>query len=255
MSVKVGLTLGSGGLRGLAHVGVLRVLERAGIPVHCIAGCSIGSLIGALYCSGHDADTIHKLAKHLKRRHWLDFVIPKMGVIAGERVLETMRILTRQKHFQELSIPLAVVATELGSGCERVFTTGSVAAAVRASVSVPGVFVPYQLEDAVYVDGAVINPIPADAARGIGADVVIAVDLSVKETPGPIANLFDVMIQSIDIMERQIFRQRQNQCDVLIQPRVGHISPSAFDAIDECVLRGEEAAMEALPRILALLNQ
>lgn len=255
MRPKIGLALGAGGLRGMAHIGVLRVLEQHAIPIDYIAGCSIGSLIGALYSVGLDSETIYKLAKHLKRRHWLDFVMPKMGVIAGDRLLETMKLLTKQKQFQDLKIPLAIVATDLGSGQQVVFHEGDVAAAVRASVSVPGVFVPYQLNGTYYVDGAVINPTPIDVARQMSADIVIAVDLAVKGIPSPITNLFDVMIQSINIMERQIFNQRQGLCDVLIQPAVGHISPSSFEAIDDCVLLGEQAAEAAIPILANLLEK
>lgn len=255
MRPKVGLALGAGGLRGIAHVGVLRVLENACIPIDYIAGCSIGSLIGALYCAGLDTETIYKLATHLKRRHWLDFVMPKMGIIAGDRLLETVRLLTKQKQFHDLQIPLSVIATNLGTGQETVFTKGDVAQAVRASVSVPGVFIPYKIGETLYVDGAVINSTPVDVARNMGADIVIAVDLAIKGAESPITNLFDVMIQSINIMERQIFSHRQGQCDVLIQPEVGHLSPSSFEAMDECVAFGEQAATESLPLIKQLLGK
>lgn len=254
MRPKVGLALGAGGLRGMAHVGVLRVLERENIPIDCIAGCSIGSMIGALYCAGLDAETIYKLAKHLKRRHWLDFVMPKMGVIAGDKVLAMMRLLTQQKHFNQLQKPLAVVATDLINGKEIVFKEGEVAPAVRASISVPGVFIPFQWQDMLLVDGAVLNPTPIDVVRNMGADIVIAVDLARKGAPSPITNLFDVMIESINIMERQIFNQRQQQCDVLVCPEVAHISPSSFEAMDECVQKGEETIVELIPEIRRLLE-
>ena len=254
MRPKIGLALGAGGLRGLAHVGVLRVLERENIPIDYVAGCSIGSLIGALHCAGLDSETIYKLAKHLKRRHWIDFVIPKMGIISGDRVLAMLRLLTKQKQFEELATPLAVIATDLGNGKEVVFTEGDVATAVRASVSVPGVFVPYQLGDIMYVDGAVLNPTPIDIARKMGADFVIAVDLAHRGETGPITNLFDVIIQAINIMERQMFKQRQEECDVLIRPNVAHLSPRSFEAIDECVALGEQAAEELLPEIKRILD-
>lgn len=255
MRPKIGLALGAGGLRGLAHIGVLRVLEREKIPIDYIAGCSIGSLIGALYCAGLDSETIYKLAKHLKRRHWLDFVIPKMGIISGDRVLAMIRFLTKQKQFEELTIPLSVIATDLGNGREVVFNEGDVATAVRASVSVPGVFVPYQLGEILYVDGAVLNPTPIDIARKMGADIVIAVDLAHKGETGTITNLFDVIIQAINIMERQMFNQRQEECDILIRPKVAHLSPSSFESIDECVALGEQAAEEFLPEIKRFLGE
>lgn len=254
MLPKIGLALGSGGLRGIAHIGVLKVLRNHQIPIDYIAGCSIGSLIGALYAAGLDPETILKLAKNLKKRHWLDFVIPQMGIVAGERALATIRLLTKQKTFADLKTPLAIVATELSSGQEVVFTEGDVAKAVRASISVPGVFIPFAIDDVLFIDGAVINPTPIDTARNMGADIVIAVDLAHAGTVCNISNMFDVIIQSIDIMERELCRQRQPHCDILIQPDVGNLSPSSFDTMDECALAGELAAEAVIPEIKKFLS-
>lgn len=251
---KIGLALGSGGLRGLAHVGVLRVLEREAIPVDYMAGCSIGSLIGALYASGLALDDIEKLAKHLKRRHWLDFVIPKMGLFSGDRVLNMIQILTKKKTFDQLQVPLSVVATELHEGKEVVFDSGDVASAVRASVSVPGIFVPFEIDNMMLVDGAVLNPTPIDVVRKMGADIVIAVDLAHAGTICSVTNIFDVIIQSIDIMERELMKTRETVGDVIIRPNVAHISPSSFDLTDECIALGEAAAMEMLPQIRLLME-
>lgn len=253
MKPKVGLALGSGGLRGLAHVGVLKVLEREKIPVDYIAGCSIGSMIGALYCSGHSPETIIKLAKHLKPRYWLDFIIPKLGIVSGDKVLNTVRLLTQHKTFAELDIPLAIVATEINHGREMVFTEGDVAEAVRASISVPGVFVPHKIGEMLLVDGAVLNPTPIDVARSMGADVVIAVDLAHAGVVCNITNVFDVIIQSIDIMERELLKYRRKNCDILVQPDIAHISPSSFESIDECVLLGEQAMDAMLPEIKSIV--
>jgi NTE family protein len=249
----VGLALGSGGLRGLAHIGVLQVLEREKIPVNYIAGCSIGSLIGSLYASGLDSETLYKLAKNLKRRHWIDLVIPKMGLVAGDRTLETIRLLTRRKHFDDLAIPLAVVAADLYTGEEIVFREGEVALAVRASISVPGVFVPCRYDGKLLVDGAVVNPTPIDVARGMGADIVVAVDLVPTGDPAAVTNLFDIIIQTIDIVERQLFKHREHHCDLLVKPEVGHISPSSFAAVDECVSLGVQAMEAGLPELRKLL--
>lgn len=251
----VGLALGSGGLRGLAHIGVLKVLEQEGIPVNYIAGCSIGSLIGSLYASGLDSETIFKLAKNLKRKHWIDFVIPKMGLVAGDRTLDTIRLLTKRQTFDQLAIPLAVVAADLYTGQEIVFRDGEVALAVRASVSVPGVFVPYSYDGKLLVDGAVVNPTPMDVVRGMGADIVIAVDLVPTGDVAALTNLFDVIIQTIDIVERQLFKQHEHHCDLLIQPDVGHISPSSFTNVDECVALGVQAMEAGLPELRRLLAE
>lgn len=255
MSPKVGLALGSGGLRGIAHIGVLRVLERERIPVDFIAGCSIGSIVGALYAAGLDSETLYKLAKNLKRRHWLDFIIPKMGLVAGDRALEMFRLLTQRKHFDQLNIPLAIVATELTKGTEMIFTEGEVASAIRASISVPGVFTPFPINDMLFVDGAVLNPTPTDIVYNMGADIVLAVDLVPAGAVSNITNLFDVIIQSIDVMERELFKNRLHYCDVLIKPDVAHISPSSFNQVEECVELGEKAMEAALPEVRRLLNK
>jgi NTE family protein len=253
MRPKIGLALGSGGLRGLAHIGVLSVLERENITIDYMAGCSMGSLIGALYLAGQTVENMAKLARHLKPRFWLDFVMPKMGVVAGDRIFDTIKLLTQQKTFADLSIPLAIVATDINHGQEVVFSEGSIALAVRASISVPGIFIPFQYQDMLLVDGAVLNPTPVDIVRSMGADIVIAVDLAHAGTVSKVTNMFDVIMQSIDIMERQLLKYREHHCDVLIRPEVGHISPSAFDTVDECLALGEQAAQAALPQLKALL--
>lgn len=254
MPPKIGLALGSGGLRGIAHIGVLKVLKTHHIPIDYIAGCSIGSLIGALYASGLDPEIMLKLAQNLKKRHWLDFVIPQMGIVSGERALATIRLLTRQKNFSELKIPLAVVATELNSGREFVFTEGDVAQAVRASISVPGIFIPFAINDNLFIDGAVLNPTPVDIVRNMGADIVIAVDLAHAGTICNITNMFDVIIQAIDIMERELCKHRQHHCNILIQPDVGNFPPSSFAMMDECALAGERAAEAVIPQIKELMS-
>lgn len=255
MAPKIGLALGSGGLRGLAHLGVLRVLEEENIHVNFISGCSIGSLIGALYCCGHKADTIIKLAKHLKRRHWLDFVVPKMGLFSGDKVLETMSLLTQRKQFSDLDIPLSIVATDLNKGESIILNDGIISKAVRASISVPGIFVPYQFDDKILVDGAVLNPTPIDVAFNMGADIVIAVDLSQRNTNFKLNNIFDVIIKSIDIMEQELIKSRQhNENLILIRPQLAHISPSSFDHMDECIHLGEICARSRLPELYNLLD-
>lgn len=256
MGLKIGLALGSGGLRGCAHLGVLKVLEREKIRVDFVAGCSIGSLVGALYCAGHEAETIIKLATHLKRRHWLDFVVPQMGLFAGERILETMRLLTKDASFSELAIPLSIVATDLHKGESVVFNQGSVSEAVRASTSVPGVFVPYEIDGRLFVDGAVLNPTPIDVAFDMGADAVIAIDLSYADTDFKLMSMFDVIVKSIDIMEQELIKHRKNRRNVvLLRPEIAHISPSSFEHMNECITLGETCAVQMLPKIYRLIGK
>lgn len=250
----ISLVLGAGGLRGLAHIGVLKVFDQENIPVQMIAGCSIGSMIGALYAAGITAVNLEKLALNLKRRHWIDLVVPKTGLVAGHRLLEMMYLLTKQKTFEQLDIPLVVVATNLCSGEEHLFREGSVAEAVRASISVPGIFVPHLIKGIYYVDGAVVNPTPIDIARQASPGIVVAVDLAEAGTVCVLTNMFDVILMSIDIMERQLLKHRLVHGDVLIQPEVGHILPSDFNRGAELIEQGELAARRAVPKIRVLLE-
>lgn len=251
--MKIGLVLGAGAMRGLAHIGVLQVLEEERIPVDVIVGCSIGGLIGSLYCSGHSPATIQRLAQQMKPKYWMDFVLPKMGLLSGERILATLRLLTKRQQIQDLPLPFAVIATDLQRGEEVIFTEGDIALAVRASLSIPGVFVPVRYQNRLLVDGAVLNPTPIDVARQLGADKVIAVDLTSGGYQGKISTILDVMLQSIDIMECELLKYRQPFCEVLIQPTVQHIPPSSLAYTEETILAGREAAQQHLPQIKQLL--
>lgn len=254
MQPKIAVVLGSGGLRGISQVGVLKVLEDENIKIDHIVGCSMGSLIGALYCCGHTTDNILKLAMNLKREHWFDIKIGKMGLCSGEQALTIMKLLTQKRKFSETDISLSIVAADLNAGEEVVFSEGSVAEAVRASISIPGVFMPYQKGEMLLVDGAVVNPTPIDIAFNNGADIVIAVDLSYASTFCKINNFFNVIIKSIDIMEHELMKNRINDDKVvMIRPDVGHISPSSFDYMEEAVALGEIAAKEMLPTITELI--
>lgn len=252
---KVGLALGSGAARGLAHIGVLKVLEREGIPVDMIAGSSMGSLIGAIYANGADLTMIEQLAIHLKRSHWLDFTLPRRGLVAGERIRELVRLLTHRKNLEELRIPTAVVATDLTRGERVVFTSGPIDLAVRASVSIPGIFEPVEWEGRTLVDGGVIDRVPASVVREMGADVVIAVDVIPQTGRLKIRNIFDVITQSLEVMERQMTGPKIGAADVVLQPDMSDISPTAFTRVDVCVRRGEEAALSKLDEIRKVIGE
>lgn len=253
---KLGLVLGSGGLRGLAHVGVLSVLEENKIEVDLVAGCSIGSLIGVLICAGYDSATILKLAKGLGRGSWLDFVVHKKGFIGSENIYKIVTMLTKGQRIEELKKPFAAVATDLKTGKEIVFRKGNSAAAVCASVSIPGVFVPYVWEGKQLADGALVNPTPVSVAKDMGADIVLAVDLAAVSTVDNINTIFDVIIRSLDIMEKGLFSYRRliQDCDVLIQPELSSCAVTDFKKIEECYQVGRNAAWDALPQLLDVLE-
>lgn len=178
--VKVGLALSGGGTKGFAHVGVLEVLERHNIPIDYIAGTSMGAVVGALYASGISVPDLKLLAKETKWKNLVDFTLPDKGILSGNKIENFMRILLKNKKFKDLNIPTQVVATDISGGKKVVFKKGDVASAVRASISLPSIFVPHQYKGKLLVDGGVLDPVPVQVVREMGADVVIAVDLSTK---------------------------------------------------------------------------
>ncbi|RXT15069.1 patatin-like phospholipase family protein [Ammoniphilus sp. CFH 90114] len=251
---KVGLALGSGGARGIAHIGVIKVLEEEGIPIDYISGSSMGSLVGAFYAAGISPDMMKKLAINLKRKYWIDLTVPKMGFVAGDKIKEMVRILTHGKNIEELEIPLAIVATDLEKGERVVFTKGPVFQAVRASVSIPGIFVPEMVDGKMLVDGGVIDRVPVTVVKDMGADVVIGVDVGMISSVGKFTSIFDIIAQTIQVMEREIFRFRISEADVMVTPEVGAYSATSFNEIEELIQAGERAAREAITEIKQVLQ-
>lgn len=251
---RVGLALGSGGARGFAHIGVIKVLEEAGIPIDIIAGSSMGSLVGAFYSAGMNPEMMRKLAIHLKKKYWIDYTVPKMGFVTGEKIKDMVRILTHGKNIEQLNIPLGIVATDLEKGERVVFTQGPIAQAVRASISIPGIFVPEEVDGRVLVDGGVIDRVPTTVVKDLGAQVVIGVDVGMISTEVKIASIFDVIAQTIQVMEREIFRFRIVEADVMITPNVGQYSATNFTQIEELISAGEEAARRSLDEIKEALH-
>jgi len=251
---RIGLALGSGGARGFAHIGVLQALEEMGIRVDYVAGSSMGALVGSYYCSGMDTRYMETLAVHLKRKHWIDFTVPKMGFVNGVRIMDMVRFLTKGRNIEELEIPLAIVATDVERGERVVFREGPVYQAVRASISIPGIFTPHRYDGRLLVDGGVIDRVPINVTREMGADIVIGVDVGVFDREVQVKSIFDVIFQSIEIMERELLRSRMLNADVMIRPDVGHISSTAFTQVDECIERGRDAARQVADLIRMTLD-
>lgn len=250
---KLGLVLGSGGLRGLAHAGVLSVFEENNIKIDLVAGCSIGSLIGALICTGYASDNIMQIARTLKPNNWFEFGVTKKGFIGAEKIHEIVSLLTREQKLEDLKIPLGIVATELATGKEKVFLRGNLADAVCASLAVPGIFVPYVLANKQFADGALVNPTPVDLAKKMGADCIVAVDLAAVSTIDEVTNIFDVVLRSLDIMEKGLFsyRRLEQDCDILIRPELSSYRITDFSKMDECYTEGRRAALAVLPELEA----
>ncbi|WP_071395449.1 patatin-like phospholipase family protein [Bacillus tuaregi] len=251
---KIGLALGSGGARGFAHLGVIKVLVENGIPIDYIAGSSMGSLVACFYGAGIEMDRLYKLSTAFKRKYYLDFTVPKMGFIAGNRVKELIRVFTKGKRLEELMIPVSVVATDLMTGEKVIFQKGPIAEAVRASISIPGIFVPEKQNGRLLVDGGVVDRVPVSVVKEMGADIVIAVDVSRVKTNADISTIYDVIMQSLDIMQMELVEHRQIASDVMIRPLVEEYSSRAFTNIDELIQKGEEEARKHLEEIKRIMK-
>ena len=252
---KIGLALGSGGAKGFAHVGIIKVLREANIPIDMIAGSSMGALIGTFYAAGCNVERLYRMAAVFKRKYYLDFTVPKMGFISGKRVKDMIKMFTYNKKIEELDIPTAVVATDILKGEKVVFTSGSIADAVRASISVPGVFVPEKIDGRLLVDGGVIDRIPVSVVKGLGADIVIAVDVSPIKVNGEVTSIYDVIMQSIEIMQHELVVNRQIASDLMMRPAVEQFSSRAFTHIEDIIRVGEEEAEKHIQKIYSLIEQ
>ncbi|PLR97400.1 patatin-like phospholipase family protein [Bacillus sp. T33-2] len=251
---KIGLALGSGGARGFAHLGVIKVLKDEGIPIDLIAGSSMGAMVGCFYGAGLDVERLYKLSRVFKRKYYLDFTVPKMGFIAGKKVKELIRIFTHNKRIEELDIPVGIVATDLVSGDKVVFRDGPIAEAVRASIAIPGIFVPEKLNGRLLVDGGVVDRVPVSVAKAMGADIVIAVDVSHVKTNTEITSIYDVIMQSIDIMQMELVANREIASDVMIRPRVEMYSSRAFTNIEDIIYIGEEETKKQIAKINSVIE-
>ncbi len=250
---KVAVVLGAGAAKGFAHVGVLKILESNRIPVNMIVGTSAGSFVGSLYAYGFNAFQLQKISFDIQQGDLADFTIPDNGFIKGEKLEAYVNRMLRNTPMEKLRIPFYAVATDIQAGREMVFGSGNTGSAVRASCSIPGVFTPAVIGGRMYVDGGVVSPVAVDAARRLGAEVVIAVDISGDgEAPRPQGTLATIM-QSIGIMHERIAVQQLQRADVVIKPRVGSIGSADFSKRHEGVLEGERAALEALPAIRAAI--
>lgn len=248
-NIKVGLALGAGSARGLAHLGVLQVLQEEGVPVHLVAGSSIGAVAAAFLALGSDLHLLGRLVTEFDVRKLLDLQVPRLGFVAGQRIYDFLHLLTAGKSFEDLKIPLAVVATDLESGERVVLREGKIVDALRASISVPGVFQPCRLNGRWLIDGAVADRLPIGVVREMGADVIIGVDVTFGKEEVKVENILDVFLQAIELLERQIHLPRLSEADVIIQPAVGQVGSTRFDLAEELIARGREAAKAALPLI------
>jgi len=252
---KIALVLGAGSSKGFAHIGVLKVLETNKVPIHMIIGTSVGSAVGSLYAYGYDAFQLQKVSFSIEKGDVVDLIIPDNGFIKGEKLEEFINKSLNYTPMEKLKIPFYAVATDVQSGQEVVFGRGNTGQAVRASCSIPGVFRPVKIGDRVYVDGGVVSPVAVDAARRLGADVVIAVDISKDTDRSKPEGTIETIFQSLNIMYSKLAAIQVNQADIVIRPKVGYIGSSDFSKRHEAILEGEKATTEVLSQIRGIIAQ
>lgn len=250
---KIALVLGGGAARGFAHIGVIKALEAQGIAPDMVVGTSAGSVVGALYASGMKGFDLQALALGMQEDMVADWTLPNRGVLKGEALQDFINQKVRQLPIQKMPKPLGIVATDLRNGEMLVFRQGNTGMAVRASSAVPGVFQPVEINGRDYVDGGLTSPVPVRPARAMGADFVIAVDISnVSRREIPTGTL-DVLLQTFAIMGHSLSRHELEDADIVIRPQTAAVSSTDFQDRHLAILEGEKAAAAAMPELKAKL--
>jgi NTE family protein len=246
----IGLALGGGFARGIAHVGVLKVLEQEGIPVRVVAGTSVGALIGAAYCSGVTVDELHEMAHNVRFTTFARWTLSRCGFASNDRMISFLTRFLKVKTFEELRIPLGVTATDFNNGEGVVFHSGSIIDPVRASCAYPGMFLPVQIRGRYLVDGMLSHPVPTRPVREMGAERVLAVHLKgTWANGGAPRHLFDVIGQSFAIAQDAMSTVWRQAADLVIEPDVAGFAYDDFKRADDLVRVGEVAMKNALPEV------
>ena len=246
---KVALALGGGAARGFAHIGVIQVLEEAGIKPDYVVGTSAGSLVAALYASGKNGTEMARLAEGMDEGAITDWSFPLKGLIKGEALARYIRAQTGGRPIEQMSLPLGIVATNLADGSGVMFRTGDLGLAVRASSAVPAVFQPVEIGSRTFVDGGLVAPVPVRFARQMGAEVVIAIDISSPPDPKTRTDPFNMLMQTVAIMGRSINSLELREADVVLRPELGAVASSDFSARKQAIAAGRAAAQLALERL------
>lgn len=249
--IKIALALGGGAARGFAHIGVIKALEAQGIEPDMIAGTSAGSVVGAFYASGLNGFELQKLATKMDEATIADWVLPfgNRGVLKGEALQDYVNKVLKNRPIQALKRPLGIVATDLQSGLPVLFQRGNTGMAVRASSSVPGVFQPVRINGRDYVDGGLVAPVPVRAARKMGADFVIAVDISSRPDAANVKGTMDTMLQTFTIMGQSISQYEIKEADIVIRPLLNGVAGTDFTSRNVAVLAGEQATAVLMKEI------
>ncbi|MRX10494.1 patatin-like phospholipase family protein [Pseudoduganella sp. FT25W] len=251
--IKIGLALGGGAARGFAHIGVIKALEAQGIYPDIVVGTSAGSVVGALYAAGNTGFQLQKLAMEMDEASISDWAVPlfrkNTGVLKGEALQAYVNKSVNNLPMEKLKIPFGAVATDLKDGKPILFQRGNTGMAVRASSAVPGVFQPVTINGHTYVDGGLVAPVPVRFARDMGADFVIAVNISTQADVQATVSSLDVIMQTFSIMGQRINDYELRDADIVITPPLGKMASNDFNGRNQAVLAGEQAAAQVMAQI------
>jgi len=248
---RIGLALGGGAARGFAHIGVIQVLEENGIQPDLVVGTSAGSLVAALYASGKGGTSLAQLADGMDETVFTDWSFPGRGLLRGEALAKYVRDNTAGRTIEQMHLPLGIVATDLDSGQAILFQRGDPGTAVRASSAVPAVFLPVRIGLREYVDGGLVSPVPVRFARQMGAELIIAVDISAAPEGNATGDPMRMLLQTFAIMGRSINNFELREADVVLRPKLPGVSGADFASRKHSIQAGRDAAQAQLAELKA----
>ena len=248
---RIGLALGGGAARGFAHVGVIQVLEEAGLHPQLVTGTSAGSLVAALYASGKNSHDLRRVAETMEEAEITDWMMPILnrGALRGEALARYVNTQVGGKSIEQMKIPLGIVATDLRTGEAVTFRRGNTGSAVRASSAVPAVFQPVRIGEREYVDGGLVSPVPVKQAREMGANVVIAVDISSDPEGNPAGDTFQILMQTFAIMGKSINTLALREAEFVVRPPLSGVKSADFGARRRSIEAGRSVMLAMLPQL------
>jgi NTE family protein len=255
-ALKIGLVLGGGAARGFAHIGVIQVLEEAGIRPDLVVGTSAGSLVAAFYASGKTGTQLQKVAETMEEATFADWTLPifSRGMLRGEALSRYVSTQVNGRLIESMPLPLGIVATDLNNGQGVLFQRGDTATAVRASSAVPALFQPVKISGRDYVDGGLVSPVPVRYARQMGAELVIAVDISSAPESNAASDTLQILMQTFSIMSKSINNFELREADVVVRPALLGVASSDFGARRRSIEAGRVAMQAVLPQLRAAMN-
>lgn len=252
---RIGLALGGGAARGFAHVGVIQVLEEAGIRPSMVSGTSAGSLVAALYASGKTGKQLQNVAEAMEEAAFADWTLPLLnrGMLRGDALARYVNGQVGSRLIEDMTLPLGIVATDLNSGLSMLFQRGDTGTAVRASSAVPAVFQPVRISGREYVDGGLVSPVPVRAARQMGAELVVAVDISSAPEGNLSGGTLDILLQTFAIMGKSINYFELKEADIVVKPALVGVASADFGSRKKSIEAGRRAMLQLMPQLRAAI--